>query len=348
VNLIDFLIIGQGIAGTIMSNSLMDLGYTVIIIDPGKQNATSVSAGNINPVTGRKFTKSWQIEKILKTCNDIYPKLEEKIGLKVLTKLKIYRPLRKIKDEHQWLSREGDSSYEGYLSHQDKIPELDEFIPPPLMYGIIHQALKLDTSTLIDGYRTYLIKNRAFLQETFDYSSLEINSEFVKYRDITAKNIIFCDGSGLTINPLFNFLPIQPTKGEILHITTDLPKSFNLRDQTFISPESTYFWVGSNHDRTFTNANPTTEQRKNLAHKLDTSLKKGYKIVDHKAGIRPCVPDRKPLIGKHPDHNNVFLFNGMGTKGISLSPYLVGFMTNFILENKKLPLEVDLNRYVNN
>ena len=47
-----------------------------------------------------------------------------------------------------------------------------------------------------------------------------------------------------------------------------------------------------------------------------------FETLTHKAGVRPAVKDRKPLIGPHPKEKNVWIFNGMGSRAILMTPYL--------------------------
>jgi len=68
-------------------------------------------------------------------------------------------------------------------------------------------------------------------------------------------------------------------------------------------------------------------------------------ILEHLAGVRPTVDDRRPIIGAFPGRTNVFLFNGMGTKATSLAPYWAEQLIDHILNGVSLPKEVSPLRY---
>jgi glycine/D-amino acid oxidase-like deaminating enzyme len=91
---------------------------------------------------------------------------------------------------------------------------------------------------------------------------------------------------------------------------------------------------------------PTPKAKKELLEKLTEVVRVAVKAVpQHKVGIRPATKDRKPFLGKHPNEQSVYVFNGFGAKGVSLVPYFSERMCAFILEAIPLPKEVDISRY---
>ena len=104
------------------------------------------------------------------------------------------------------------------------------------------------------------------------------------------------------------------------------------------------FRVGATHEWDFTDENPSENARQFLEEKLNRLLTLPYSVVDHKAGIRPTVRDRRPLLGRHREHKNVYLFNGLGTKGVQLSPFMAHHFAEF-LNGGRLDPEVDIRRF---
>jgi glycine/D-amino acid oxidase-like deaminating enzyme len=42
--------------------------------------------------------------------------------------------------------------------------------------------------------------------------------------------------------------------------------------------------------------------------------------MEHFAGVRPTVKDRRPLVGTHAEYSAIHILNGLGTRGVMLGP----------------------------
>ena len=140
---------------------------------------------------------------------------------------------------------------------------------------------------------------------------------------------------------------MEQTKGQTLTIKSpDLPEDESLNRKCFVLPlgENT-FRIGATYewnDETLT----TSEQSKNLLlEHLSVLGDFQLKIVDQSVGVRPTVLDRRPIMGQHPEHSKLFIFNGLGTKGYLMAPTLAKDMCAFLLEGKELDKEVSLKRF---
>jgi len=61
----DFIIIGQGIAGSVLSWYLLEKKLNFLIInDSTKLSASSTALGVYNPITGKRIAKTWKAKKI--------------------------------------------------------------------------------------------------------------------------------------------------------------------------------------------------------------------------------------------------------------------------------------------
>src|SRR5690606_27501909 len=89
---------------------------------------------------------------------------------------------------------------------------------------------------------------------------------------------------------------------------------------------------------------PTIHAREELLSELRQVINCNFEIVDHLAGVRPTVKDRKPLVGRHHNYSNVYLLNGLGTRGVMLAPYLSEKLFNYIEFETPLDSDVDINR----
>jgi glycine/D-amino acid oxidase-like deaminating enzyme len=90
---------------------------------------------------------------------------------------------------------------------------------------------------------------------------------------------------------------------------------------------------------------PTEIGRNNLTEKYQKLMKPSMEILSHQAGVRPATKDRRPFIGMHPEFENIGIFNGLGSKGVSLAPYFAKQFVDFLVYQKELHPEVNINRF---
>ena len=109
--------------------------------------------------------------------------------------------------------------------------------------------------------------------------------------------------------------------------------------------EKDLFWVGANFDRKDKTSKPTKSGKDWILIKLKSLLDCTFEVVDHKAAIRPTVKDRRPLLGSHPKQKNLYIFNGLGSRGVLMGPLLAKWMYKFVVEKKKLYPELAIDRF---
>jgi len=91
---------------------------------------------------------------------------------------------------------------------------------------------------------------------------------------------------------------------------------------------------------------PTETAKNELVEKLNDLIRCDYELVDHLAGIRPTVTDRRPLVGRHPKHQNLYVLNGFGSRGVMIGPWASQQLYRFIEEGEALEREMDINRFI--
>jgi glycine/D-amino acid oxidase-like deaminating enzyme len=105
------------------------------------------------------------------------------------------------------------------------------------------------------------------------------------------------------------------------------------------------YLVGATYENEFDSVEPTEKMLNELKRRLNKVLELEYTVVEHFAGIRPTVKDRRPLIGQHGDHQNLWIFNGMGSKAYSLAPLLSKELADSMVNNAPLHPEINYTRY---
>lgn len=344
----DFLIVGQGTAGTVLSYTLMQAGHSVLVIDDPKPNSSSrVAAGVINPVSGRRFTVAWQYDEIYPLARDTYRHMEQLLGVEVFTERDIYTVLPSEQLRTAFMERTQGLAYMEEPSDR-RIAEYGQWLDQPFGAAIVKGAT-VRLSALLPAWRQYLIEKNSLLEAVFDPSRLIINEKGVQYGDVSARYLVFCEGAATTINPWFKNIPFLLNKGEVLQIripgfsTPDIIK----RSITLVPQGEDNYWVGSTFAWDYPDEAPTAEKRAFLEEGLQQLLKVPYQVTGQLAAVRPSGTVRRPIVGMHPDHPAIGIFNGLGTKGTSLAPAMAAQFAAHILENAPLQPDTDIKRFFN-
>ena len=170
----------------------------------------------------------------------------------------------------------------------------------------------------------------------------------MNYKNVKAKNIVFAEGFGMHSNPFFNYLPLDGTKGELFIIKApDLDLDVIINTSVFILPLGNHlFKVGATYNWKDKSNLPTEEGKLELLTRINEILDCDFEIIEHFAGVRPTVRDRKPLIGTHPIQERMHILNGLGTRGVMLAPAMAKALFEFIENQIPLDKEIDIKRFI--
>ncbi len=345
----DYLIIGQGLAGTVLSHTFLKNGKKVIVVNKNEENSSSkVAAGVYNPVTGIRMVKTWLADELFELVPRFYGELEKLLNTKFLIERLIYKPFINIEQQNDLIAKSSDIHFKKFLSiTQDEIDSFyKHLVKNDLGACHLHQAGNLKIPLMLDTYQQYLKENGLYIEDCFKCEDLVLNQNGIEWKNIKAKKVIFCDGHRATQNPYFDWLSFSLTKGEILLVKIpNFPEKDMINKGFFILPRGNQeFFVGSSYERKI-DLEPTEKARKMLTEKLDNLLKVDYEILEQRVGIRPTVRDRRPFLGLHPVHQQIGIFNGLGTKGVTLGPYFAQHLYDHLESGKELNKEVNILRY---
>lgn len=344
----EFLIIGQGIAGTLIASELLDRGKDILVVDPGSANTSSkIAAGVINPITGRRFVKSWRFDEIFAFAKKRYKAISEFLDVdNFITPREIVRVLFNAGEENEWLARTGQDGWKEYVGEAKSLLEFEGHIQNGFSQGLIKGA-QVDIARLVKTFREYLASRNLLLSKKISVTEKAILEKQIE--NIEFENIIFCEGAAGRFNPLWSFVEFEPAKGEVFHVKIDGLRTERLiKHNLMMTPlgEEKY-WVGSNYEWNAANDQPSDIGRKFIYKKLEKMLI-DFTEINHLAATRPTIKDRRPVLGKHPKYNNCYLFNGLGTKGASLGPLLAHEFCEVIFSDLQLAPEISIKRFYRN
>lgn len=344
---IDYLIVGQGLAGTLLAHYLIAENQSVRLIDNNYERAASkVAAGITNPVTGRFFVKSWRVEELIPFADALYQELEDKLRIKFHHKKNFIRALDDAGAENDWLAKTANEGYEHYLVDIADASEFADKIHLVYGFGEVTDSAQTNLALLVKTYRAFFEKEGILYAENFDYQEIDFENEAVFYKEFKAKKIIFCEGAKGAENPFFSYLPFRLSKGEVLIVkipNANFEKM--LKHHIFLIPfGNEEYWVGSFYNRDFDHDLPTETARKSLLENLKATLNVPFEVIEHRSAIRPTITDRRPFLGVHPEIPTLAIFNGLGAKGASLGPFFAKQMSDFLVHQRAIEWEVSVEK----
>lgn len=344
--IVDYLIVGLGLAGISFCEQLEKNGRSFVVVSDESEQASLVAGGLYNPVILKRFTLAWKADAQMKLALPFYAELEKKLRVKLDYKVPVYRRFASIEEQNGWFEASDKVGLKDFLSIKIK-ENRNDFIDAPFGMGEVLHTGRVDTKTLIDQYLGYLLKKGGIRQEGFNFNHLNFVGLGIRYQNIVAKKVIFAEGFGLKKNPYFDYLPLNGTKGELLTIhAPSLKESSVIKSSVFIIPlEDNRYRIGATYKWKDKTSIPTESSKKELLDKLKTFLRCDFEVVDHMAGIRPTVSDRRPLVGQHPNHKNLYVLNGFGSRGVLIAPFAAQQLYRFIANGKEIDPEMDIKRF---
>lgn len=330
------LIVGQGLAGSILGFQLHQAGCQIQLIDsPNTHFTSSVAAGGLfNPVTGRKLEQTWLADQIFPFLFSFYPQLEKKLQAAFFHPMPLFRPF--ANDEMRiWLLERKEQIDHHFLDWKEQ--------------GVfINQSGWVDVAQMLKAFESFFVHHQLIKKQEFLYQNLQLDQENqVHYDGVKYDFIIFCEGfHAQKNNPFFGHLCFLPAKGELLKITTQqADEQLILNKNGFLLPISQHqFKVGATYSWDDLSQNPRPQALDELRNKVAQFDIDEYTIDELLVGVRPATQDRRPFVGLMPG-KPIGIFNGFGSKGVSLIPYFAHQFVENLIEEKEINAEVSIRRF---
>lgn len=343
---VDYIIVGSGLAGIAFAETVLQNGKSFVIFDNHSQNSTLIAGGLYNPVILKRFSEVWNAKYQLALADVFYQRIEAKLGVSIDFKMPIYRKFFSVEEQNNWFTASDKPNLAPFLS-TTVVHKKYQAIESPFGYGEVLHTGYVDTESLLKLYHNYLKSENKLFEEAFDYGKLQITEGLVRYGNLSAEHIVFAEGFGLHQNPFFNYLPLDGTKGELLLIKApDLDIDIIVNTSVFILPlGNDMFKVGATYNWEDKTNLPTEEGKNELTAKLREIITCDFEIMEHWAGVRPTVKDRRPLLGTHHIYKNIHILNGLGTRGVMLAPAMALDLFEYIEKQKPLDSTIDIRRF---
>lgn len=337
------LIVGQGIAGTVLASTLEGRGCEATVADIPLDGRSSYSAaGLINPVTGKRFVKSWRFDEFYPAAKNCYLEFQSALQVSVWEPYPVVRMLHTAEEINNWSARCAQDDYATLVSELPDAADWSGLLRAGHQFGLIDHAARVNFQNLLPAYRQQLQRSGRLLEQEVSHENIP---EWLKKYDA----VVYCEGFRAKENPYFPALPWRLAKGEALIIRLKSDKAAGIRKmlkkQIVLAPLGQgLFWAGGTYQWHYPDFLPSMEEGALLERHLSDMLEVPYEIVTHLAAVRPTVVHRRPLIGKSKLNERVFLFNGLGTKGALLAPFMAAYFASYLLEGAPLDPDVDIRQ----
>jgi flavin-dependent dehydrogenase len=143
--MIDYLIIGSGLAGISFSEIALQNNKSILVLDNNSQNSSKIAGGLYNPVILKRFSGVGQAKEHLLIMNEFFSNLEKKLDSKVNFEMPILRKFFSIEEQNNWFTASDKVNLSPFLS-PNLIVRKYSSIDSPFGYGEVLQTGYVDTS----------------------------------------------------------------------------------------------------------------------------------------------------------------------------------------------------------
>ena len=336
----DVIILGQGLAGSALAWHLHWAGQRILLIDRGESaTASRIAAGLITPITGRRMTMAGEFDLLLNEAESFYRQVETATGQQLLDKQPSVRFF--INDEERtlflterWPQRHGD------------VRLIRNAIGENLGFEMLNAA-RLKVTQFLDATRDYFTERQELVTADVDaLTDMEISGEGVRIAglNVSAARLAFCQGHQAQQNPWFPGVPDGASKGEILTVRlrgrTDqrvthrglwLAPVHGLQGENPAAEPTDIFIVGATYDREDLSDTITAAARSELLSGLAGIVSEPVEVLHQVAAVRAGMQRRRPVVAVHPQHPQLAILNGLGSRGALLAPHCAKELTTLLL-----------------
>jgi len=371
-NHVDLVIIGGGLAGITLYETALSRGLSCLILDnPDHSGSSWASGALLHPLVFKKLTIAWPGLEACKSSIEFY----QHIAPNSWHPLLIYRRIANQNEFDQWKKKALDpyfsqilgplSSDYPFLQTKPRSARESQLISSTFGFGRVQIGGWLDVETFLSETKSLLERKGEWIQAEIKPTDLEINHQLVllpkSKRILHYNHLILATGISdpawkqLLPKPWDSKLSTQGfygVKGDCIDLyLPELALDDILLGPVFLIPLGQgYLRVGSTYQREFLDDTPENSQALELCTQLEAFIHIDRnllmnRIQNHRAGIRPATKDRRPYLGQVANH--LWVYNGLGTRGLLVAPYLARLFVDHLVNGTQIPNEFSLDRIQN-
>jgi glycine/D-amino acid oxidase-like deaminating enzyme len=354
----DYLVIGQGIAGTVLAQSLASRGLTFWVIDaPNPESASHVAGGILDPVSGQKFTPAWRGREFLDASQKFFSDFQEDLGLDASLAQGVQRAFSNP-DAPGWFAKRAQAWEEqGFRLEKLDLSQIPKQALTEWGGFSVPEGGAFSVTRILSAFRRSLKEKDQLIEGKIRWSDLVISESGVECLGLRARRVVLCLGHELLdFEDFAKSARWGNTRGEILDCEwpeQDWGGSVFKSHYALIPTEKKgrFRWAANYVNRT-REASPTPESREILlqgfAQSFSQEAREKIQIIGQRAGIRLSVIDHMPVIGDLTHWggawDRVAVFTAFGSKGLLWSPLCASWLLDALEKKIAVPIEVSSRR----
>ncbi|MFM1898650.1 MAG: hypothetical protein RL577_890 [Bacteroidota bacterium] len=340
-------IIGAGLAGCSLALELEKRGWSPLLVhDAQRLSSSDVAAGLINPIVPKGVRMTWNWEKMFPGWKTYYQQWESYLGSSFAETLPLHQLHRHADHDREWRKQMEKAVYQDFI--QPIIHDLPS--KSQVLSGhSVNQAGRLNVQAFCKATRDHFKKKGNLLESRFEENPS--SAPLILPNGQKVVQVVYCQGIEMMDNPLWQWLPMHPTGGDILRVhiaDAALGTKAIWKSKEWLVPiqnNPNEWLLGSNFHKGNRSQTPDPQDAEDLLNRVSEWLGTRPVLLEHKRSVRPTVGSRRPYLGRHPMHEHLYVFNGLGSKGSALVSWLAPVMADFITQGIVLPEEVNITRY---
>lgn len=356
----DVIIAGGGLAGLATAAQLAEKNQNLkVLVYEANQigdGASGVPSGMVNPATGQRARMVWNAEASFR----LLEKRMEQLSAISDTNLRLqHGVLRPAIDENLAENFRQSLRHTGWPKgwiewlEPDEIKERIPYLKECSGGLFMSKGKTVRTPEYLQAYHRYLKDSGVTFVFGGPYS-IHNGSEWKlqnKNNSFTAPCLVIATGFKARENKYWSDLPLNSVKGQlaIYHSPEYIGNLPAISAYGYLAPIDDHtIAVGSTYEHHYHDENPDAQGAGLLDQKLLELLPDLYpqcQRLGQWSGIRATTPDRLPIVGEHYAEKGLYIYAGLGSKGLLYSEFVASHLATHITEKKDLPLEISLYRF---
>lgn len=311
------VIVGMGLAGACTAWNFWHRGVPFRIIDSGRPGSSVVAAGLIHPVTGKQCTVAPDFAVRREQAEEFYRKIEALVSSPCWHPLEVWRLLSQAEVKKKISRFESGAAAPWVIDIGTQAKWPDE------VAVLLRGGARLDVAHFLRASRDFFVARDCYQKDE-------------SFRPQQKELTIWCEGS----EGLIRGNPVawrhRCARGEIL--TVHAPSWQQGRMVTgrgwLVPVGQDCYKVGATYEWDQLERGPTSEGLQRLCEMAQFLGGADFEVVAHEAGVRPILRQSQPVAGRLEE--NVYVLNGLGSKGSLYAPWASMQLVEHILDGKEM------------